>query len=634
MNKGLNVLSLFDGISCGQVALQRAGIKVNKYFASEIDKHAIKVTQHNHPNTIQLGDINNWKSWDLPEIDLVFGGSPCFPAGTKIILKEKIENIEDVKVGDSVLTHKNRYRKVIKIGGKKSQPTLTVKAQGIPPVKVTKDHPFYTREMTWKCKDRKSYRHFSEPVWTPAGELNKKTFLGIPIINSNSNDLNLTEEEAFILGRYIADGHTSKHYRKSEGRPNDRHWQMILSVGALKVDIFTREIKENKFSVSPHTKSVNRITFCSKRLVQIAEEHCGCGAANKKISKILLDLPVNILEKLINGILSGDGHLLKNGEWAINSVSKGLMQILSLAVLKVYHTVSSYTFTKRPKTTIIEGRIVNQRDTHSIKFRKEQKSHINYKVIDGFAWVPVKSVEMSQEKEDVFNLEVEDDNSYISNGVAVHNCQSFSKAGNQEGFQGKSGLFYTFVDALKSIKPKYFLMENVEMKKEWQDEITSQLGVEPVKINSKLVSAQSRPRIYWCNFNFSPPTDKGIKLSDVLDSLNSKFNHTQKAIDYLNRSKMNQRFVSYEQNDKSPCITANFCKGVPYNVLLAGKKNQDRPEFKLGSVRKFTPEECEKLQTLPVGYTSCVADTQRYKSIGNGWTVDVIAHILSFLPNK
>jgi hypothetical protein len=76
-NKGINVLSLFDGMSCGQIALQKAGIKVNQYFASEIKTHAIKVTQHNFPNTIQLGSVLDVKASDLPKIDLLIGGSPC-----------------------------------------------------------------------------------------------------------------------------------------------------------------------------------------------------------------------------------------------------------------------------------------------------------------------------------------------------------------------------------------------------------------------------------------------------------------------------------------------------------------------------------------------------------------------------
>ena len=73
----MNVLSLFDGVSCGQIALERAGIKVDNYYASEIDKHAITVTQNNYPNTIQLGDVQKWHEWELPKIDLLIGGSPC-----------------------------------------------------------------------------------------------------------------------------------------------------------------------------------------------------------------------------------------------------------------------------------------------------------------------------------------------------------------------------------------------------------------------------------------------------------------------------------------------------------------------------------------------------------------------------
>ena len=73
----MNVLSCFDGMSCGQIALNRAGIKYEKYFASEIDRWAIKVTQHHYPKTIQLGDVSQWKEWDLPKIDLLIAGSPC-----------------------------------------------------------------------------------------------------------------------------------------------------------------------------------------------------------------------------------------------------------------------------------------------------------------------------------------------------------------------------------------------------------------------------------------------------------------------------------------------------------------------------------------------------------------------------
>ena len=140
----MNVLSLFDGISCGQIALNKAGIKYHNYYASEVDKYAIKVTQHNYPNTIQIGSVTDVKAENLPKIDLLIGGSPCFAAGTKVITQSAIKNIEDVVVGDYVLTHTNTFQKVLRVGGKYSN-TLQLNAQGMKPTITTHEHPYYVR---------------------------------------------------------------------------------------------------------------------------------------------------------------------------------------------------------------------------------------------------------------------------------------------------------------------------------------------------------------------------------------------------------------------------------------------------------------------------------------------------------
>lgn len=111
----MNVLSLFDGISCGRVALQRAGIKVDKYFTSEIKPQALQVARHNHPSNIELVDVTRLDTTTLPKIDLLIGGSPCFIAGTQILtLDNGYQNIEDVSVGDYVLSHTGNWRKVLK----------------------------------------------------------------------------------------------------------------------------------------------------------------------------------------------------------------------------------------------------------------------------------------------------------------------------------------------------------------------------------------------------------------------------------------------------------------------------------------------------------------------------------------
>lgn len=209
-------------------------------------------------------------------------------------------------------------------------------------------------------------------------------------------------------------------------------------------------------------------------------------------------------------------------------------------------------------------------------------------------------------------------------------CQSFSNAGNGKGFDGESGLFWEYVRILKEVKPKYFLLENVKMKKEWQDIISAELDTQPIKINSNLVSAQNRERLYWTNIpNVTQPKDKGIYINDILDSefdnkywlpeknsilLKNKVDLTN-ALDLCCIDVYNKKF---KKDNKSPTLT------LPNHNSLRLLQN--------GRIRKFTPSECEKLQTLPNDYTNIgIADIHRYSMIGNGWTVDVIAHIFSNL---
>jgi DNA (cytosine-5)-methyltransferase 3A len=199
-------------------------------------------------------------------------------------------------------------------------------------------------------------------------------------------------------------------------------------------------------------------------------------------------------------------------------------------------------------------------------------------------------------------------------------CQSFSNAGNGKGFEGKSGLFWEYVRIFKKTNPTYFLLENVKMKKEWEQVITNELGVNPILINSSLVSAQNRPRLYWTNIpNITIPKDKEIKLMDILNHsyefkpltkwFFSKWGDKQK-IDTL-------RTINAE---KSFCLTTNKSHSKNYYLNLS----KDR-------ARMLERDEVERLQTIPNGYTNIVSKTDAHKMIGNGWTVDVISHIFKHI---
>ncbi len=205
-------------------------------------------------------------------------------------------------------------------------------------------------------------------------------------------------------------------------------------------------------------------------------------------------------------------------------------------------------------------------------------------------------------------------------------CQGFSFAGKGLAFEDpRSRLFFEFVDLVDRCKPKYFLLENVRMKKEFLDIITEYLEVEPILINSSLVSAQNRQRYYWTNIpNIGPPEDTcSDMLEDILEPRPSrKYLAGQQLRDnYQGGNQLNPNYKSqanriHDINKKAPTIMAGS------HGYANGYINQD------GDIRKLTPIECERLQTLPDNYTDGVSNTQRYKGLGNGWTVDVVAHIL------
>lgn len=304
-------------------------------------------------------------------------------------------------------------------------------------------------------------------------------------------------------------------------------------------------------------------------------------------------------------------------------------------------------------------------------------------------------------------------------------CQGFSFAGKGLNFEDeRSVLFWEFVRLVNELKPKYFLLENVMMKKEWQKIISDALGVEPIKINSSLVSAQNRIRLYWTNIpNVSAHIeDQKIKLADILED-GGIFNEVNCSVYYPKPIKkgialgkdnkplpdFNSMSSVWDENGKSPTLTINgggnrepkvVCGAFRGRYLVDGKRQDHktstkgltsqrlelRSDEKLGTLttvqkdnvavklpelpeksrtlkanyyksskanfeaigkfratglqtsiseidgeiswRKLTPIECERLQTVPDNWTECVSNTQRYKMLGNGFTIKVISHIL------
>ena len=313
-------------------------------------------------------------------------------------------------------------------------------------------------------------------------------------------------------------------------------------------------------------------------------------------------------------------------------------------------------------------------------------------------------------------------------------CQSFSFAGKRKGmstkdeqeiltlehylqlknegyeFEGQSYLFWEYMRLLNEIKPKYFLLENVMMGEKWEKILSKAIGVNAIEINSALVSAQNRRRLYWTNIGLEPnglfgdlesiilqPKDKGILLKDILESeVGEKYFLSEKAIDRFARSEGGDKCL--DNDNKSMCLISGYYKQGRDNQLIVHntmprssttgkggtgllsrndgktycldtgntnaveivatikhKYNGDVVENTSGkvgtitqhmsrsgmtngfkavinnSIRRLTPTECERLQTVKDNYTAHVSDSQRYKMLGNGWTIDVITHILNYI---
>lgn len=232
-------------------------------------------------------------------------------------------------------------------------------------------------------------------------------------------------------------------------------------------------------------------------------------------------------------------------------------------------------------------------------------------------------------------------------------CTNLSMAGNGQGLKGsQSKLFYEYARAIKEAQPKYFLLENVIMKKEWEDIITNILGVEPIEINSSLVSAQNRRRLYWTNIpNVTLPEDKNITLEDILEDIEfpnpaairgrrlNKATIVGRRLDENGHRKDTDKTIPITQylevratnTDKSNCLTTVDKD----NVLTPLPIGRHPDAFKNNlPFRYYTTKEMCRLQTVPDDFLNMIPDSAARKALGNGWTVDVIAHIFSFLPNE
>lgn len=372
--------------------------------------------------------------------------SPCFIEGTLVLTNNGYKEIQNIKTGDYVLTHKNRYQKVKTPMKKKTNSILELKIMGSEIIEVTKEHPFYIvskcgRKYT-KNKETNKYesvRKFTEPYWKNAEDLTKGDFIGYPV-NNNSiipkfkiekymnkfskqtvEELDFTNKNLWwLIGRYLGDGWT--RFQKDKNG----------NVSSYNIMICCNKNNEEKNEIESHLKGLfnysireekttYRIAVSNKSLYMYLQKF-GKYAHGKFIPNEVVDLPVNLLKCFLEGYFSADGYMNEErGYQSCTSVSKRLILGIQQCVHKVYKQPTTIV-KRKPSKSIIEGReIIGKHDVYILSYSLKPKfTQGFYK--DNYMWQPFRGYKEKEYNGYVYNMSVDKDESYTINNMAVHNC--------------------------------------------------------------------------------------------------------------------------------------------------------------------------------------------------------------------
>ena len=476
MKEQLTLGSLFSGSGGFELGGAITGIK--PVWNSEIEPFPIRVTTKRFPTVKHYGDINTLKGSELEPVDIITGGSPCFPSGTLVLTSLGYMEIERIKVGMKVLTHEGRWRKVTATGSKTAQ-TITLKGNHYG-LECTPNHPIYSTEMYWKRVDKVNKRFLSdEKNWTPAEDMKNKfwavpntiEFLEIPRpvpTNANMKELPPFDEDFFYLvGRWLGDGWVTKKQKRS--RPGKiSSAEIIICAGYDKEERLKEAVETviDRYTVE-RCRTVVKYKFTSLLLCDWLTENFGYKAHGKEIPSWAFSMPESWREALLRGVLDTDGHRASDTMYRVTTVSKKLAHSLRLLGETLGYSTAVFR-AKMPPTCVIEKRVCNQRDQYCVQLvTPSKRSRLSD---DKHSWYRAKKVLPGDgAMKTVYNLTVEEDNSYIAEGIVVHNCQNFSVAGNRKGLEGeKSSLFYQFIRIVKEMReatggqyPRFMVLENV-----------------------------------------------------------------------------------------------------------------------------------------------------------------------------
>lgn len=589
----------------------------------EFDKYATKsyCAIHNVDESKNLGDITKVDENELDDFNMICGGSPCFVEGTLVLTELGYKPIEEIEIGDVVYTKEKRWKKIKRIGSDGEKEICSIAAMGMLPIECTLNHPFWIKHKCrkWNNNIRRYEYYLSDAEKVYAANLTTNDFIGIPIISDKDNELyKISDELLWLLGRFVADGVISDS-------------EVILSIGMDKISDFDRISIYHR--IYKHTKSCYRVVFnkTSELYHFVSKYNFGKGAINKNIPVEILELPKEKLKIFLDGYWSGDGCSIKDTVIRqATTISRKLALMLVLAVQKVYSTGCKVYFDKRPDRCEIEGRIVNQNDTYMVRFLTENLKS-SFFVENDFVWYPIKNIKKEGLKKVIYNIEVEDDHTYIANGATVFNCQDFSVVGKQKGSvwtckdcgeeynpltvhwskrdccpncgsknieKTRSSLLVEYLRVIRANKPNFGIYENVKniVGKQFKDTtfklFTDELEEYGYNVYWKVLNSknygipQNRERVYLIfikkdldngKFKFPEPFDNGLRLKDLLeDEVDERF--------YISDEKV-ERFIT-NLNDKNsllydPCQVKREGKSREYSDYAPTLTSRDYKDPRL-----------------------------------------------------
>ena len=529
---------------------------MTKNQISRLNEKQLKTIIENIEITHNLVNIQQVKGQDLEIIEkeqyeyILTYSFPCVTKNTLVLSEKGYIPFEKLNIGNKVLTKSNTWQRVVKQFDNGVQDIYMLNAYGTAGIECTKEHKFYAREMY--RKGHKYIRCFKEPKMIHAKDLTTKHYLGIPIIKDEipfySNDLDFW----YMIGYYLGDGWLS-----SKG--ND----IILACNDKKLNKLKENLDINKWKYTYNCgKTCYRFRFSNKIIYDFIKKYIDTGSENKHIPIEILNLPKKQLMSLYKGYLDSDGCII-NEKHQFSTTNENMAYSFVSIIHKLFKRPASiYKIKVNPKKEI-QGRIVNQKDWYQIRFKLTKNKQDKAFYENDYIWFPFKSLTYLR-KDNVYNMEIENDHSYIINGLVSANCQDLSLAGKGKGMADtstRSGMLWEVERILNELKttnslPQILLMENVPQvhgsnnvehfnkwqlalerlgyKSYFQDLIATDYGIPQTRNRCFMVSILGD-----YSYSFPKPIPLKLKLKDLLEKeVDEKYYLSDKQIKCLSSDKV------------------------------------------------------------------------------------------------